>query len=190
MEFFRGPLPLEKICRFLLNEKFAKFLKQKVTKDQLTLDLPSGKLTVSDIDLNPSIFNTGYKSVLLRAVKIGNVEVQMAGKVPTSVCLLSWCLLCNLLMMQAAKSFFSDTVHDNLTVKVSDIRVELDILKDIDTAATPPESDEEVPPCHNFISLAFLHLTYSTTRVLLLPCLLQLEYHPLHQLVWETVGMN
>jgi hypothetical protein len=83
MEFFRGPLPLEKICRFLLNEKFAKVLKQKVTKDQLTLDLPSGKLTVSDIDLNPSIFNTG-KSVLVRAVKIGNVEVQMAGKVDTS----------------------------------------------------------------------------------------------------------
>ena len=87
MDFFRGALPLEKICRFLLNEKFSKVLKKNVTKDQLVLDLTSGTLNVSNIDLNPSIFNTGRKSLLVRAARIGNVQIQMAGKVITSICI-------------------------------------------------------------------------------------------------------
>jgi hypothetical protein len=87
MDFFRGALPLEKICRFLLNDKFSKVLKRNVTKDQLKLDLTSGTLIVSDVDLNPSIFNTGRKLLLVRAARIDNVHIQMAGKVITSVCI-------------------------------------------------------------------------------------------------------
>ena len=90
MDFFHGALPLEKICRFLLNEKFSKVLKTKVTKDQLTLDVASGTLTVTDIELNPAIFNSGRKSLLLRAAKLGNVRIQMAGKVQVSV-VFPWC---------------------------------------------------------------------------------------------------
>jgi len=86
MDYFRGALPLEKICRFLLNEKFSKLLRRKITKDQLTLDVPSGTLTVKDIDLNPSLFNSGRKSLLLRAAHIGNVQIHMAGKVTASFC--------------------------------------------------------------------------------------------------------
>jgi hypothetical protein len=85
MDLFGGVLPLEKICRFLLNDKFSKYLKTKITKEQLTLHLPSGTLNVSGIELNPSIFNRGRKAIVLRAAKIGNVQIQMAGKVVTSV---------------------------------------------------------------------------------------------------------
>jgi hypothetical protein len=90
MDFFRGALPLEKICRFLLNEKLSKFLKRKITSDQLSLDIPSGTLTVTDIDLNPSIFNNGHKSLIYRAANIGSVQIHIAGKVPSIVfgCLL------------------------------------------------------------------------------------------------------
>jgi hypothetical protein len=47
--------------------------------------------------------------------------------------------------LQAAKSFFADTVHDNLIVKVSDIHVELDIFTDVDSDVAQQASDEEVP---------------------------------------------
>jgi hypothetical protein len=86
MDFFSRALPLEKICRFLLNEKFAKILKRKLGKEQLNLDVASGTLTVTDVELNPSIFNSGGKSLLLCAAKIGSVQIHMAGKVIACVC--------------------------------------------------------------------------------------------------------
>jgi hypothetical protein len=104
MDFFRGTLPLEKICRFLLNEKFSKVLKTKVTKDQLTLDVPSGTLTVTDIELNPAVFNNGRKSVFLRAAKIGNVQIHMAGKVPCQLFSL-FVLLGALIIVTGCKEF-------------------------------------------------------------------------------------
>jgi hypothetical protein len=85
MDLFGGVLPLDKIFRFLLNDKFSKYLKTKITKDQSELDLPSGTLNVRGIELNPSVFNTGRKAIVLRAARIGNVQIQMAGKVVTSV---------------------------------------------------------------------------------------------------------
>jgi hypothetical protein len=143
MDFFRGAFPLEKICRFVLNEKFSKFLNHKVTRDQLSLDVTLGTLTVTDIDLNPSIFNNGRKALTLRAAKIGSVQIQIAGKVPSDVCTVS-AALWHLSVLQAAKSFFSDTVLDNLNVKVSDLSVELDITIDRDNDEVPKESGQEV----------------------------------------------
>jgi len=50
-------------------------------------------------------------------------------------------------MSQAAQSFFSDTVHDNLNVKVSEVYAELDFFMDLNTdvASQAQASDDEVP---------------------------------------------
>jgi hypothetical protein len=58
-------------------------------------------------------------------------------------------------VIQAAKSFFSDTVHDNLIVKVSDIHVELDMLMDNDVALQV--SNEEVPVATNITKFLACH---------------------------------
>jgi hypothetical protein len=47
-------------------------------------------------------------------------------------------------LSQAAKSFFSDTVHDNLNVRVSDLCLEADVLMGEDEYAAHQSSDEEV----------------------------------------------
>ena len=93
MDFLHGALPVEKICRFLLNEKFSKLLKKKITKDQLTV-VGAGTIIVTDIELNPSVFNAGRKSVLLRAARIGNVHIQIPMKVGASVCTFSGAYPC------------------------------------------------------------------------------------------------
>jgi hypothetical protein len=84
-------------------------------------------------------------------------------------------LLGNLLTLQAAKSFFSDTVHDNLTVKVSGIFVELDIVTDDDAAAKPRSSDEEVHP---------------GTKPLVFPHLMQFDDQGIVAAVLAAIGVS
>jgi hypothetical protein len=81
-----GALPMEKICCFLLNDKFSKLLSGKIKQDQLTVDPGAGTVIVRNIVLNPSVFNAGQKSVLLRSARIGNVHIQIPMKVGASVC--------------------------------------------------------------------------------------------------------
>jgi hypothetical protein len=54
-------------------------------------------------------------------------------------------LFWRLSLLQAAKSLFSDAVHDNLNVKVSDIVAEFDFLTDCSDDAAQQACDEEVP---------------------------------------------
>jgi hypothetical protein len=52
-------------------------------------------------------------------------------------------------LLQAAKSFFSDAVQDNLNVKVSDVVAEFDLLTDCSDDAAQQASDKEVPSTVN-----------------------------------------